>query len=185
MSDSQDPRSKVQGPGGQAAAADAKAMAAKDDLAQLTAKPVPEERLADVVEEIEEKNWDPQAMYNAGGHFKEQLEAIARSGRVEERESVSKEKEVEEIVEIPVEPEVGKEVEGYIEKVEKAAELKQPVVDDYTQQILIGSANPQQPQVILPLTDDQIQQGLHHKVWEGIRWLAEWCVRQMKKLRRV
>ena len=46
--------------------------------------------MADDVEEFEEKQQDYQAAYNAGGHFKEQLEAIAvgwkeKSGPVERR----------------------------------------------------------------------------------------------------
>ena len=147
---------------------------AAQDLEELTKNPVPS--LADEVEEFEEKQNDYQAMYNAGGHFKEQLEAVVGKMRGE--------RVVEEVEEIPTEPEVEPKLErqGYIEKVEKAAELKKPIIDDYTQQILLGSANPQKPQVILPLTEDEIEKGLHHKVWEAIRWLSEWCVRQIKKL---
>lgn len=86
------------------------------------------------------------------------------------------------VEEIHVTPEIEKKIEGYVEKIEKEAELQKPVTDDYTQQVLINSSAPQNPKITLPLTDDQIQQGLHHKVWEAIRWLAEWCVRQMKML---
>ncbi len=36
------------------------------------------------------------------------------------------------------------------------------------------------PAVIsLPLTDDQIAQGLHQSLLSSVRWLAEWCVRQL------
>jgi len=107
-------------------------------------------------------------MYNTGGRFKEQLEAIAGgfSGG-------SKETEVTRVEEVPanIEEEKLKEAEGYIEKIEKEAEL-----------VVEGAAAPQQPKVTLPLTDDQIKKGLHHKIWEGIRWLAEWCLRQLKIL---
>lgn len=108
-------------------------------------------------------------MYGAGGRFKEQLEAIAGSFS-----GGSKEREVTRVEEVPVnvEEEKLKEAEGYIEKVEKEAEL-----------VLVGAAPPQQPKVTLPLTDDQIKKGLHHKIWEGIRWLAEWCLRQLKMVR--
>ncbi|HJZ06216.1 hypothetical protein A2634_02095 [Candidatus Amesbacteria bacterium RIFCSPHIGHO2_01_FULL_48_32] len=147
---------------------------AAQDLDELTANPVPS--MADDVEEYEEKQWDPQAMYNAGGHFKEQLEVAA--GRIR------KERVIEEVEEVPAEPEVEPKLEreGWIEKVEKEAELGQAGTDDYVGQVLMGSANPQNPKVTIPLTDDQITQGLHHKVWEAIRWLAVWCIRQMKKL---
>ena len=33
----------------------------------------------------------------------------------------------------------------------------------------------------LPLTDNQIAQGLKARILSSIRWLAEWCVRQLKK----
>ena len=116
---------------------------------------------------------DPQKAYNAGGRFKEQLEALASSFRAGEREGGR----VEVVEEIPVnvEEEKLKEGEGYIEKVEREAELAKPV--------LVGAAAPQKPKVTLPLTDDQIKKGLHHKVWEAIRWLAEWCLRQLKMVR--
>lgn len=118
--------------------------------------------------------WMAQKPASGGG--KERMEAGAASG-----------KEPVEVEEIPTEPEVEKAIEkapelaGYIEKVEKAAELTKPVTDDYTNQVLLGSANPQQVTVKLPLTEEEVSEGLHHKVWEGIRWLAEWCVRQVKK----
>lgn len=41
---------------------------------------------------------------------------------------------------------------------------------------------PQQPTgPRLPLSDDKIAVGLHARVLESIRWLAEWCVKQLKK----
>ena len=119
---------------------------------------------------------DPQKAYNAGGRFKEQLEAIASTFGEKSTPAERKIEHVEEVAEQPA------EIEGYIEKVEKEAELAKPVVDDYTQQVLVGAAAPQKPKVTLPLTDDQIKKGLHHKVWEAIRWLAEWCARQLKIL---
>jgi hypothetical protein len=36
--------------------------------------------------------------------------------------------------------------------------------------------------VTLPLTDDQITQGLSQNVTSSWRWLAVWCVRKLKKL---
>ncbi len=93
-----------------------------------------------------------------------------------------KEKEPHKIVEIPTHPEIEKhpELEGYIEKVEKEAELKNPVMDDKTGQILVQSSTPQKPKIKLPLSDGQIEEGLHHKIWESIRWLAVWCQRQLE-----
>ncbi len=33
----------------------------------------------------------------------------------------------------------------------------------------------------LPLSDDQIAQGLHQSIMSSWRWLAEWCTRQLKQ----
>ena len=121
-------------------------------------------------------------MYNAGGKFKEQLEEIAKPHSAEA--SRGKEKPVTGLEEIPTSPEVERKLEhaGYIEKVEKEAELAGPVMDDYTQQVLMTSPAPKNPVVTLPLTEEQVQTGLHQQVWASIRWLAEWCVRQIKLL---
>lgn len=124
---------------------------------------------------------DYQQMYNTGGKFKEQLEAIAQKVKNLER-APQPERAPTQMAEIPshIEEHELKEVEGYIEKIEKDAELSSPVIDDYTQQVLLKSANPQNVEVVLPLTETQVQQGLHHKVWEAITWLATWCLRQVK-----
>lgn len=148
------------------------AKAAADDLAQMTANPVPEENLSEVVEEFEEKQKDFQAMYNAGGHFKEQVESVSQELHPHKEKPV--------VTEIPTTPEVGPEMAGYMEKVEKEAELAGGVTDDYVQQALLQTGGQQTKPVTLPLNQEQIQLGLHHKVWEGIRWVAEWCVRQIK-----
>jgi len=168
------------------------------DLANLTKEPT--ESFEEIVEDFEAGQEDYQAMYDAGGGFKKGVdeialgfEAIARQnasvrskGGVEmepHSAEASRGKPVETVTEIPSEPEVEKGAEGYIEKVEKAGETKQVIVDDYTQAILLKPTKNQNAKVTLPLTDDQIQKGLHHQVWESIRWLAEWCIRQVKILK--
>ncbi|MBI5465562.1 hypothetical protein HY946_03040 [Candidatus Gottesmanbacteria bacterium] len=37
------------------------------------------------------------------------------------------------------------------------------------------------PAISLPLTDDKIVGGLAASIWASLRWLAEWCLRQLKK----
>lgn len=169
-------------------------------MAQITKDPT--ESMAEIVEDFEAGQEDYQAMYDAGGVFKKGIdeiaqgfEAIARQsaaagtkGGVEREPSFTKASEgklPEEMTEILTEPEVEKkpELEGYLEKVEKAGETQQVIVDDYTQAILLKPTQNQNVKVKLPLTEDQIQQGLHHKVWESVRWLAEWCLRQVKILK--
>ena len=135
---------------------------------------------------------DYQQMYKRGGKFKDQLEAIAGTyggrlgggGKEMEPMPARVEKPVESVEEIPTSPEIEKkpELSGYIEKVEREAESMKPITDDYTQQVLLKTADPTTSKVILPMTEEEVQVGLHHKVWESIRWLAEWCVRQVKML---
>ncbi len=36
--------------------------------------------------------------------------------------------------------------------------------------------------VVLPLTDDQIVQGLHQSITSSWRWLAQWCLRRLKQV---
>src|SRR3989344_5741913 len=90
---------------------------------------------------------------------------------------------VEDVVEVPFEVELEKkpELAGYVDAVQKEATVTQAVTDDYTDEILLKPAQQNQT-VTLPLTEDQVVQGLHHKVWDSLRWWAEWCVRQIKLL---
>lgn len=83
--------------------------------------------------------------------------------------------EIEEIPEIPPEIERAQPVAG------AAAQLTQPVTDDQGQ-VLVTSAAAQQPQIVLPLTGEEIEEGLHQKVFNSVRWLAEWCLRLVKKM---
>ncbi len=75
------------------------------------------------------------------------------------------------------------EVEGWIEKLEKEdAQLQQPVTDDKTGQVVLDDLQKEKDKfkVILPLTKDEVEKGLHYKVVDSIRWLAEWCIRMIK-----
>ena len=88
-----------------------------------------------------------------------------------------------------------REVQGYIEMVEKQSEIKvddKPVVtttptpDPQTLQdmgVLVAAQFAQQTKgkIVLPLQKEEIEQGLHQKIGEGIRWLSEWCLMMIKK----
>jgi hypothetical protein len=93
-----------------------------------------------------------------------------------------------------LEQEAMQEVEGYIEQVEKAPEIDQdsqlkpapsqtptpaPVIDDSGQTVM-SSSEPVAP-IRLPLTETQVRDGLHHKLVDSFRWLAEYCVYLIKK----
>jgi len=88
------------------------------------------------------------------------------------------------------------EVEGYIEKIEKQAEKSAlptpmtnapattpppaPVYDDMGK-VVMQSAKAGKIKIVLPLDEEGVRRGLHHKVIDGIRWLAEWSVYIIKK----
>jgi len=74
------------------------------------------------------------------------------------------------------------EVEGWLEKLEKEdSQLQQPVTDDKGQVILDDAQKKKKDfKVVLPLSEDEVEKGLHHKLVDSIRWLAEWCTRMIK-----
>jgi hypothetical protein len=45
-----------------------------------------------------------------------------------------------------------------------------------------AGSNVPPPPVNLPITDDQIAQGLSKSVRESFRWLSEWCLRRLKQV---
>jgi len=84
------------------------------------------------------------------------------------------------IVEVGMPKEIPEEVEGWLERVEKD-EVAEPPVIVHEGKPLVSPAAPQAVNVTLPLDDTGIKKGLHHKLFESIRWLAEWCIRMAKK----
>jgi hypothetical protein len=105
-------------------------------------------------------------------------------------------------------PAVGKEIErpltpdaqqiepvGYVEKIEKQTETQQPAntqptqasspndssVKDMGKIVSAQFAVQIKPNITLPLDQREVVEGLHHRVWEGVRWLSEWCVMMIKK----
>lgn len=87
-----------------------------------------------------------------------------------------------------------KEVDGYIEKIEKKAEnqsvqtgvtqsghVSPPMVSDTSGKVIMSSKSAAAPKIVLPLDEEEIRQGLHHKMIDAVRWLAEWSVYIIKK----
>ncbi len=84
------------------------------------------------------------------------------------------------VVERATTPEVPPEIE-HAEAIPGAEiQLPQPVTDDTTGQVLVTSPTAIQPKIVLPLTEEEIERGLHLKVIHSFRWLAEWCRRLIK-----
>ncbi len=96
-----------------------------------------------------------------------------------EKEHPLIEKRIEEPGELERLEEERRELEGYIERVERTPK-KEPVADD-TGQVVLTPAQSQQVAVTLPLTEEEIKHGLHHKIIDSMRWLSEWCWRITKK----
>lgn len=88
------------------------------------------------------------------------------------------------------------EVDGYIERVEKQIEIKKlsgplksspvitpsPQVQDDDGNVVMQAAQQQkQIKIVLPLNEEGVKNGLHRKLFDAVRWLAEWCVMIIKK----
>jgi hypothetical protein len=90
--------------------------------------------------------------------------------------------EVTPVTEFTKQVDIEPEVEGWLEKLEKEnAQLQQPVVNQQTGQVVLDNSQlPTSFKVVLPLTKDEVEKGLHLKVVDSLRWLAEWCTRLVK-----
>ena len=60
--------------------------------------------------------------------------------------------------------------------------LPQPVTDD-DGQVIVADAGSQvvEDKIVLPMTEDELMENKTKKVNTSARWLAEWCVRLVKK----
>ncbi len=101
----------------------------------------------------------------------------------EQKEIVSKvfgKEEKHPVVERPTIPEIPPEIEHAEAIAGAEIQLPQPVTDDTTGQVLVTSPAATQPQIVLPLSEEEVERGLHLKVIYSFRWLAEWCKRLIK-----
>lgn len=89
------------------------------------------------------------------------------------------------------------EVDNYVERLEKKAETttgssgvqnnqQQSQVKNVVPSIdpvamLTGGLSSNKKNINLPLDQKGVEDGLKHKINEGVRWLAEWCVMMIKK----
>jgi hypothetical protein len=107
-------------------------------------------------------------------------------------------------------PAVGKEIErpmtpevvsapveqmSYVEKVEKQVETQQPAntqppkpvatkpltTSDMGKIVSAQFAVQTKSNITLPMDQKEVVEGLHHRVWEGVRWASEWCVMMIRK----
>lgn len=108
---------------------------------------------------------------------------------------MSKEMEQPDLQEL--EQEALQQVEAYIDRVEKKTELDPavaqvvqqapsttptpPPVADEKGQVLMEPSEPKPQKITLPLSQEQVTEGMHHKVMDSLRWMSEWCVMIIKK----
>jgi len=89
-----------------------------------------------------------------------------------------------------------REVEGYVERIEKQVEAQnqqqqspqiptattpKTAFTDMGSVVTAQFAAVTKPNIVLPLNQTQIEEGLHRKIIDGVAWLAEWCVMMIKK----
>ncbi|MBL7078582.1 hypothetical protein ISS42_02915 [Candidatus Shapirobacteria bacterium] len=100
------------------------------------------------------------------------MENKERLGRARGKEELIHSSEIE--FRIP------KEIEGWIEKVEKKdLYLSKPATDDQGQ-VIVTSSQAKPTKITLPLSKSGLVGGLKKEVGEAVRWLAEWCLRLIK-----
>lgn len=97
-----------------------------------------------------------------------------------EKEHPLIERRVEEPGEMARLDEEKSELEDYLQKIEREPQ-KELVRDEVTGQVVLTPNNSQPADITLPLTEAEIKHGLHHKIGDSIRWLAQWCARMTKK----
>ena len=81
------------------------------------------------------------------------------------------------------------EMDSEVEKAGVVAHQEHVEVPPDLQQLGVSTAGPSTQvddtgrlkNLKLPLTNDQIEKGLHAKLIDSIFWLATWCVKQMKR----
>ena len=89
-----------------------------------------------------------------------------------------------------------REVEGYIDRIEKQiekpADNSQPqsqptqqqspsIPQDMGKVVAAQFAVSDRPNIVLPLNKQEIESGSKHKVTDSLKWLSAWCVYMIKK----
>lgn len=129
-----------------------------------------------VVQDDNSKNKNIQNNTNpslVGGMAKEQVETGPTSFS-----------ETAPVVELREDEKVPENVESWMEKLEQGEEIKLPQPVTHEDEVIVSDSGNQvaDDALVLPLTEKEVEEGLHKKVYNSARWLAEWCVRVAKKL---
>jgi hypothetical protein len=84
------------------------------------------------------------------------------------------------VKEVQAEFEAPAELEQWMEKKPdpQTITLPKPVEDDYGE-ILVQATQIPKPKITLPIDEEELEKGFHQKIANSIRWLAEWCRRNI------
>jgi hypothetical protein len=88
------------------------------------------------------------------------------------------------LVELHEGEKIPEEVEGWMEKLEQAGEIKIPDAIKKDEQVILDNAVPTRVQdtVVLPLSQSGAAVAAKKKVSDSAKWLYVWCVRLIKML---
>ena len=120
-----------------------------------------------------------QQSVKVGGDKETEQGTSQHPARPEKHQAEPEKIEVSEIKEPDKVPE---EVEGWVERVKRGDDVHLATPVTHQGETLVKSTKPKNVKVVLPLTDEETKKGLHHKVIDSVRWLAQWCVRLIKKI---
>lgn len=86
------------------------------------------------------------------------------------------------LVEIQETEKIPEEVEGWLQKLNDAGEIKLPEPITHDGDVLLAGTEAQvvKEKLVLPMSQTSMNTGLKAKVTESARWLAEWCMRLVK-----
>ena len=109
------------------------------------------------------------------------IKAASSGSKEREGIAISQTSEIQSVPEVSVPPEVERAgVKAYTEKVEIPQVAQKLGVQPSAQSIPVSIPTQSVP-VVLPLSDDQVVRGLHQPILSALRWLSEWCIKQLKK----
>lgn len=127
-------------------------------------------------------NMDPTAQPTNQGTPQTQPQPVSGGGLSKEIEAGKPLTETPGIKEIGVEVPLAPEVAGAGVRAQPTTINIPPKVSQMGVAPVGQNVMPQAPKVTLPLTDDQIAQGLTQGITSSWLWLAEWCRRRLKQL---
>lgn len=114
---------------------------------------------------------------------KKEPQIVVGSSAGKERVEVVGKQEVTPMTEYTRKVDLEPEVESWLEKLEKEdSDLPKPVVDDKGKTVLDTTVSKKKDKfkVVLPLTREEVEKGMHRNVMDSVRWLAEWCIKTIK-----